>query len=190
MPTTEQAQTTLIDRFRERAGALGVIVEHVSTPNEAAAFIASVARDLGTSESLLSQATVDASAALSTALGTQGLTVRTPASVDDAIDAALAVSLATQAIAETGSTLLDEGDLLSRAVSMLSLTHIIICPTDALVSDLNVTAAALREIASRPYGSFATISTGPSRTADIERTLTIGVQGPAKVYVLFVDALE
>ena len=47
----------------------------------------------------------------------------------------------------------------------------------------------LREIASRPGGSYATLVTGPSRTADIERVLTVGVQGPARIAVLFVDDL-
>jgi L-lactate dehydrogenase complex protein LldG len=43
----------------------------------------------------------------------------------------------------------------------------------------------LREI-SRANGSSATLVTGPSRTADIERQLTVGVQGPAEVHVIFV----
>jgi L-lactate dehydrogenase complex protein LldG len=34
--------------------------------------------------------------------------------------------------------------------------------------------------------SYATFVTGPSRTADIERQLTIGVQGPAAMHVVFV----
>ena len=36
---------------------------------------------------------------------------------------------------------------------------------------------------------FSTLVTGPSRTADIERVLTVGVQGPGKVMTLFVDDL-
>jgi L-lactate dehydrogenase complex protein LldG len=47
----------------------------------------------------------------------------------------------------------------------------------------------LRQFAVAPGGSFATLVTGPSRTADIERVLTVGVQGPGAVMVVFVDEL-
>jgi L-lactate dehydrogenase complex protein LldG len=47
----------------------------------------------------------------------------------------------------------------------------------------------LRQVALTPGGAFATLLTGPSRTADIERVLTVGVQGPGKVMTLFVDDL-
>jgi len=38
--------------------------------------------------------------------------------------------------------------------------------------------------------SYATFITGPSRTADIERQLTVGVQGPGVYHVMLVDALS
>ncbi|MDQ4044385.1 MAG: lactate utilization protein, partial [Chloroflexota bacterium] len=37
------------------------------------------------------------------------------------------------------------------------------------------------------HGSYATLVTGPSRTADIERQLTVGVQGPARLHVVFIE---
>lgn len=190
MATTERAQTTLVDEFRERAAPLGVTVEQVPTSADGAAIIAEVALAVGTTAPLMSPALYQAAPALAAALASRDLTVRLPESVEDTVDAALGISVARQAIAETGSALLDEADVVTRAVSMLSLTHVIVCPTDALVPDLDAAAATLREIASRPGGGYATIVTGPSRTADIERVLTVGVQGPGKVYVLFVDALQ
>jgi L-lactate dehydrogenase complex protein LldG len=53
---------------------------------------------------------------------------------------------------------------------------------------LDETATVLREV-SRDGASYATLVTGPSRTADIERQLTVGVQGPAEFHVVFVDDL-
>jgi L-lactate dehydrogenase complex protein LldG len=92
------------------------------------------------------------------------------------------------AVAETGSLLVAETTLADRAVGMLAAAQVIMCPTDALVPSLDEAAPLLRAIAARP-GGYATLITGPSRTADIERVLTIGVQGPAKVFALFVDEL-
>jgi len=109
-----------------------------------------------------------------------------PASI---ADAPAGLSHAELAIAETGSVLLAENSLAGRVVSMLTLTHFILVRLQDLVPMLDQAGARLRQYASvgsdqRRYMSFVT---GPSRTADIERTLTIGVQGPREVCVLVVD---
>ncbi|MDP9363469.1 MAG: lactate utilization protein, partial [Chloroflexota bacterium] len=88
------------------------------------------------------------------------------------------------------SVLLAEPTLHDRAVGMLTVAQLVLCPTAALVPSLDEAAPTLREIALRPGGGYATLVTGPSRTADIERVLTVGVQGPARVEVLFVDDLR
>jgi L-lactate dehydrogenase complex protein LldG len=64
-------------------------------------------------------------------------------------------------------------------------THIVVCREDALVGSLDDAAATLADIA-KEHGSYATLVTGPSRTADIERQLTIGVQGPAQLHVILI----
>ena len=93
------------------------------------------------------------------------------------------------AIAETGSVLLSEPTLEDRSVGMLTLAHATICPTAALVASLDDAAPVIRELAVAGGGELSTLVTGPSRTADIERVLTVGVQGPGKVMTLFVDDL-
>jgi L-lactate dehydrogenase complex protein LldG len=122
-------------------------------------------------------------------LAAAGVAVATPAGPDEARDAPLGVSLGRMAVAETGSVLLAEATLGDRAIGLLSLAQIIVTPLDALVPSLDDAAPALREAARRPVG-MATLVTGPSRTADIERVLTVGVQGPGRVFVLFVDRLD
>ena len=97
--------------------------------------------------------------------------------------------MAHLAVAETGSMVLSEPTLADRSVGMLTVAQAIVCPTGALVPTLDEAVTPLREIALRRGGSFATFVTGPSRTADIERVLTVGVQGPGVVMTLFVDEL-
>ncbi len=123
------------------------------------------------------------------ALDAAGVTWRNPASVDDARDQPLGVSLAVLAIAETGSIMLAERSLADRAACALTRSHITIVRTSTLVPSLVEAAPALREVAQRPGGGYGTLMTGPSRTADIEMSLTVGVQGPSRVVTLFVDDL-
>jgi L-lactate dehydrogenase complex protein LldG len=113
-----------------------------------------------------------------------------PATVADTRDRPLGVSLATLGIAETGSVMLAERTLEDRAVGLLTRTHITIVRTSDLVPSLAEAAAAMRDVALRPSGGYGSFVTGPSRTADIEMSLTVGVQGPARVITLFVDDLS
>jgi L-lactate dehydrogenase complex protein LldF len=83
-------------------------------------------------------------------------------------------------IANTGTVLvLDEGETLK--ASLLPETHLAILRTSQLVADLPEALAATRN------ASNAVLVTGPSRTADIEMTLTIGVHGPKEIIVFLVD---
>jgi len=75
-------------------------------------------------------------------------------------------------------------------VGLISKLHVALVPVPKLVPSLADAAPVLREIAQRPGGGYASLITGPSRTADIELSLTIGVQGPEAEIVLFVDHLE
>ncbi len=99
------------------------------------------------------------------------------------------MSLARLAVAETASVLLAEERLEDRGIGLLVAVQLVICPTSLLTPTLDDAAPMLRELATKPGGAYTTLVTGPSRTADIERALTVGVQGPAKLTVLFVDDL-
>ena len=110
----------------------------------------------------------------------------TPASV---ADAPAGLSSAELAIAETGSVMLAENALEARVVSMLTLTHFVLVRTVDLFPMLDEAGKRLQQLTrSGPdQRHYISLVTGPSRTADIERTLTIGVQGPKALCVLFVN---
>ena len=175
--------------FTDRAAALGVTVNRETWSNAAAAEIAAFAAGIDAPVSLISAELTRAAPDLVAALARSGLTTSTAGKPTDTNDAPLGLSLARLAIAETGSVLLAEDSLAERGIGMLVAAHVVVCPTERLVPTLDEAAPVLREIASRPGGSYATLVTGPSRTADIERVLTVGVQGPARLAVLFVDDL-
>jgi L-lactate dehydrogenase complex protein LldG len=87
-------------------------------------------------------------------------------------------------IAETGSVLLVEERSEDRAVSMLSPIVIHVVDRDQVYPTLDVLLEQLFRRVDGGPPTFASLSTGPSRTADIERSLTIGVHGPHDVHVV------
>jgi len=169
---------------------LGVTVGHVGTSAEAATLIADVAREIRVTEAATSSELSSAAPKLLAALGAVGVTCSAPISVDDTRDKPLGLSFATLAIAETGSVMLAEISLADRAVGLLTIANIVVVRSGDMVPSLVEAANAMRDVSLRSNGSrYGSFVTGPSRTADIEMSLTVGVQGPARFYVLFVDDL-
>ena len=183
-------QASPIAAFTERAAALGVAVTWAVDSNAVATEVATVAMKLDIRAPLVSAELAEAAPALCAALNARGVPPRPPGGPDDTNDAPLGLSLAHLAVAETASVLLAEETLADRSIGLLVAEQIVVCPTRALVPTLDAAAPVLRAFATRPGGAYATLVTGPSRTADIERTLTVGVQGPAKLSILFVDDLS
>lgn len=96
-------------------------------------------------------------------------------------DRAVGITEAQLAIAETGTVLLIEPAPIDRAVSLLTKHLIVGVAERDILDDL---ADGFRWLARQPRAAaYATFVTGPSRTADIERSLTIGVQGPSRLTV-------
>ncbi len=86
-------------------------------------------------------------------------------------------------LANTGSLASDATAIEDRLVSTLSWIHLAILPTSAILPDL----PALIERVDPARMGYIALVTGPSRTADIERVLTIGVHGPERLVIVCVD---
>jgi L-lactate dehydrogenase complex protein LldG len=89
------------------------------------------------------------------------------------------------ALADTGSLAQNSSAIEQRLVSSLPTIHIALVPTSGILPDM---PALLSRVNPKECAYLAMI-TGPSRTADIERVLTIGVHGPERLVVIFVDEL-
>lgn len=122
----------------------------------------------------------------------QGVQVREAGSPASVADAPVGLSSAALAVAETGSVLLAENALEARVVSMLTLTHFVLVQIDDLVPMLDEVGGYLAKFskAGPEQRHYVSLVTGPSRTSDIERSLTIGVQGPKALCVLVVQNRE
>ncbi len=90
------------------------------------------------------------------------------------------LSSADAALAETGTVVISSGPGRSRLATLLPPVHIALVPTTCLTTDI-FTWTAARQGA---LPSALTLITGPSKTADIEQTLAIGVHGPKRFMVI------
>jgi len=93
-------------------------------------------------------------------------------------------------IARTGSIVMSTAQQSGRTVSVYAPIHICIAYTKQLVYDVRDGLQMIKEKYNEQLPSLITFATGPSRTADIEKTLIIGVHGPKEVYVFLVDEEE
>ena len=74
-----------------------------------------------------------------------------------------------------------------RIPSVYAPVHICIATTSQLVYDIKDGLNGLKEKYRQYLPSLITFATGPSRTADIEKTLVVGVHGPKEVYCFVID---
>lgn len=101
---------------------------------------------------------------------------------EDLFNFEVGITNAQAGIAETGTLILDSSCERNRLVSVVPPVHIAIVSASRICATL---AEALALLQSGDEVSPAiTFITGPSRTADIELTLTIGVHGPKELYVI------
>jgi L-lactate dehydrogenase complex protein LldG len=101
----------------------------------------------------------------------------------------LGVVWADFALAETGSVVLCAQGGKGRSVSLLPEVLFVVFRADQLVRRMGeaFTAMAADERYSQNWPSSVNIITGPSRSADIENDLTIGIHGPGKVYAVIIE---
>ena len=83
-------------------------------------------------------------------------------------------------LAETGTIVVSSGPGRSRMVPLLPPVHIALAPTSRLTTDLFTWTAGR----SGAMPSALTLISGPSKTADIEQTMAIGVHGPKRLIVI------
>lgn len=175
-----------IDLFTARLTAVGGQVSTAFDLPAAAEQVATLAREKGTSQIWISNEVRQRASNLVAALQRFGMTCRVPIDPAEVRDQPLGVAVAEATIAETGSSILAEPRVESRSVTLMTECLVVICSQANLLPSLDEAAPVLRRISANG-ASYATFVTGPSRTADIERQLTVGVQGPGEFHVILID---
>jgi L-lactate dehydrogenase complex protein LldG len=92
------------------------------------------------------------------------------------------ISSADAFLAETGSLVINSGAGKSRLVSLLPPVHIAVLPMERLTTDIFTWMKGHN----RTFPANTVLVSGPSKTADIEQTMSVGVHGPKKLIVVLV----
>lgn len=91
-------------------------------------------------------------------------------------------------VARTGSIVLSAAQDSGRSTSVYAPIHICIAWSHQLVPDIKDALQGMRDKYGDKLPSQIVFATGPSRTADIEKTLVVGVHGPKEVYLFLIES--
>lgn len=162
-------------RFRDRAQSLATTIDEVPSAADIPAAVARYLRSLS-----LAPAAVCWPAFAALDWTAQGLCVTARAAHGDDL---VGITGAFCAIAETGTLMMCSGSDTPPATSLLPETHIAVIERSRIVSGMEEAWALLRRESGVMPRAVNFIS-GPSRTADIEQTVTLGAHGPYRVHLL------
>jgi len=124
-------------------------------------------------------------AELATRLSAAGIVVHQATDDDTLFEADAAITGAVAAIAETGSLVCEAKHGVARSSSLVPPVHIAVVATSQLLADLCDYFGGLGELEELPAN--INLISGPSKTADIEGVLVMGVHGPGQVHVILVN---
>jgi len=92
-------------------------------------------------------------------------------------------------IARFGSVMVSSALASGRRMFVYPEIHVVIAKASQVVNELKDALSGIKSKYAGNFPSQITVITGPSRTADIEKTLVMGAHGPKELYVLMVDDL-
>ncbi|MBC8016515.1 MAG: lactate utilization protein [Sporomusaceae bacterium] len=183
---TENIGEHLFPEFEKRASAASTEIFHVKTAVEAQEVIANIIKFTNAKKIVTVNSPLQEASGINEQFKSMDIAVYTDRAdiAEHSESADIGISSVEFGIAETGSVCMDGYSFEGRLVSMLPPLHIVFMNANNIV--LGVTEAF--EIISKVYDNgYISFITGPSRTADIERVLTIGVHGPKRFILIAID---
>jgi L-lactate dehydrogenase complex protein LldG len=101
--------------------------------------------------------------------------------------AEVGITLCESLVARNGSVIVSNGNAAGRRLSIYPHCHIVVAYTSQLVLDLKDAFKLLKTKYDTDLPSMISAITGPSRTADIEKTLVLGAHGPKELIVFLLE---
>ncbi len=182
---------SLVEIFSDNLKAVGGRCEVAGSEHEIVAALTRIISDLQKKLLRARHIAISDASVLDRILGQIGVEVdkiSTSPTAAELFDYDIGVSTAQAAIAETGTLVLESESERHRLVSLVPPVHIAIVDTADICQTLGEALAAVGR--GSELSPTITLITGPSRTADIELTLAIGVHGPQELYVIVNEGPE
>ncbi|AGA69594.1 hypothetical protein Desdi_2153 [Desulfitobacterium dichloroeliminans LMG P-21439] len=175
----------LYERFEAKLQAVSGECYRTQTLEEAEALIAKILKDKGIGNVAMVHSPMVAAMNLDKKLTDHGITVFTDRYHEVTPTVGAGITEMKWAISELGTLVQYAEDVNERLCSSFTPLHIALVQTSTLLPDIMTALATVHREPRIP--GFVGFITGPSRTSDIERVLTIGVHGPEQLVVVFVD---
>ncbi len=102
-------------------------------------------------------------------------------------DAPAALTTCEALLARTGSVLVSSGTASGRRLSAYPEIHLVVAQSSQIVADIRPALAQVQARYGRRLPSMLSLITGPSRTADIEKTLVLGAHGPRQLVLFLLE---
>jgi len=99
----------------------------------------------------------------------------------------IGITLCEFLVARLGSIVVSSAMASGRRLNVFPEIHLILAYSSQLVYDVKEALIKLGKKYDKNLPSMISVITGPSRTADIEKTLVLGAHGPKEVYVFLID---
>lgn len=90
-------------------------------------------------------------------------------------------------VARTGSIIITNASEAGRRLSIYPHIHVVIAYTSQLCADISDALTIMQNRYNDKLPTMISTTTGPSRTADIEKTLVLGAHGPREIFVILID---
>jgi L-lactate dehydrogenase complex protein LldG len=201
------SKNTLVDEFTAKAQAVSAFVSHVASPEEALEKIMALCLEKPACELLATGCELplsgdaarlcdgkqqkvlaapglkkDLSKKLAKLCETAGVRYVTEGMRDYVAGVDIGFTVADRAIAETGTMVFNSDSEDLRLATMVSEIHAALVPVSRIAPTAVAIAPELRKAFSGAP-NYTAFVTGASRTADIERVLTLGVHGPLELHI-------
>ena len=179
-PEKSQTHISLVDLFKQSLDSVGARCKSASSDTDIADALTRIITDLKAQRIAISDDPDVKRLLYQTDLEIEELEISPNAS--DIFRFDVGITSAQAAIAETGTLVLDSAHERHRLVSLVPPVHIAIVSASTICETVGDALTLLRK--KHEISPAVTFITGPSRTADIELTLTVGVHGPQELYVI------